>query len=113
VLVRRRRRGPGSGALRGEVKPVAHHIIDMVRRLYRAYLVVMSYRNQTGGPDGSIALARGELDYAAGLGASCGLVVGQQYGDVEPDAITEAFSGYPAVPRAGSRRPGRLHNAKL
>jgi hypothetical protein len=33
----------------------------------------MSYRNQTGGPDGSIALARGELDDAAGLGASCGL----------------------------------------
>ena len=102
---------PGPVRFRGELKPVAHHIIDMVRRLHRAYLVVMSYRNQTGGEDGSIALARGELDYAAGIGASCGLVVGQQYGDVEPDfitfhgftrsqfqaaadAITAAFSGY-------------------
>jgi hypothetical protein len=102
---------PGPVRFRGEVKPVAHHIIDMVRRLHRAYLVVMSYRNRTDGEDGSIALARGELDYAAGIGASCGLVVGQQYGDVEPefitfngftrsefqqaaDAITEAFSGY-------------------
>jgi len=47
-----------------------------------------------GGPDGSIALARGELDYAAGLRASCGLVVGQQYGAVEPATITEAFSGH-------------------
>ena len=102
---------PGPVRYRGEVKPVAHHIIDMLRRLYRAYLVVMSYRNRTDTEDGSIALARGELDYAAGIGASCGLVVGQQYGDVEPDtitfdgftrsqfqqaadAITEAFSGY-------------------
>jgi hypothetical protein len=102
---------PGPVRFRGEVKPVAHHIIDMVRRLDRAYLVVMSYRNLTDGADGSIAHARGEFDYAAEIGARCGLVVAQQYGDVEPasitfhgftrsefqaaaDAITQAFSGY-------------------
>jgi hypothetical protein len=102
---------PGPVRFRGRVKPVAHHIIDMVRRLTRAYLVVMSYRNLTDGADGSIAHARGEFDYAAEIGARCGLVVAQQYGDVEPasitfqgftrsefqaaaDAITQAFSGY-------------------
>jgi hypothetical protein len=83
---------PGPVRFRGEVKPVAHHIIDMVRRLHRAYLVVMSYRNVTDGDDGSIAHARGEFEYASEIGARCGLVVGQQYGDVEPDSIT--FHGF-------------------
>jgi hypothetical protein len=102
---------PGPVRFHGAVKPVAHHIIDMVRRLYRAYLVVMSYRNFTDGEDGSIAHARDEFDYASEIGARCGLVVGQEYADVEParitfhgfsrsefqqaaDAITDAFEGY-------------------
>jgi len=103
---------PGPVLFKGASKPVAWHIIDMVRSLRRAYLVVMSYRNFTDGPDGSIAHARSELEYARSIRARCGLVVGQQYGDVEPpyitfhgysrrvfrkaaDAITEAFRRYP------------------
>jgi hypothetical protein len=84
---------PGPVRFRGQVKPIAHHIIDLVRWQQRAYLVVMSYRNRTDTEDGSIALARGEFDYAAGIGARCGLVVGQQYKNVEPASIT--FYGHP------------------
>jgi hypothetical protein len=102
---------PGPVRFAGAVKPAAHHIVDLVRWLPRAYLVVMSYRNFTDGEDGSIAHARNEFDYASEIGARCGLVVGQQYADVEPDyitfhgftrsefqlaadAITDAFEGY-------------------
>ena len=102
---------PGPVRFHGAVKPAVHHIIDMVRWLRGAYLVVMSYRNFTDGDNGSIAHARNEFDYASEIGARCGLVVGQQYADVQPasitfhgftrsefqeaaDAITDAFEGY-------------------
>jgi hypothetical protein len=92
---------------------VAHHIIDMICDLPGAYLVVMSYRNEASGVNGSIALTREELDYAARRWARSGLVVGQQYGppedglsnvsfhDLAPETfwreaaeITEAFQPY-------------------
>jgi hypothetical protein len=79
---------PGPVLFDGALKPAAHHIVDMVSSLPHAYLVVMSYRNFTQGPDGSIAHARGELRYARAVGARCGLVVGQQYADVQPAYIT-------------------------
>ncbi len=69
-------------------KPAVHHLIDLLADLPGGYLVVMSYRNFTGGADGSIAHATNELDYASSVGARCGLVVGQQYGAVEPAYIT-------------------------
>jgi hypothetical protein len=52
----------------------------------------MSYRNFTDGDDGPIAHARNEFDYASSIGARCGLVVGQQYADVQPAYIT--FHGF-------------------
>jgi hypothetical protein len=79
---------PGPVRFRGEVKPVAHHIIDMVRRLDRAYLVVMSYRNVATGADGSIVNARDEFTYARSVDARCALLVGQQFGDVQPPEVT-------------------------
>jgi len=64
----------------------------MLRNLPGAYLVIMSYRNFTGGDDGSIAHARNELWYAHKIKAKCGLLVGQQYGLVSPEYIT--FNGH-------------------
>jgi hypothetical protein len=48
----------------------------------------MSHRNVAHGADGSIAHARDEFAYARSVGAKCGLLVGQQFGDVQPPEIT-------------------------
>jgi hypothetical protein len=57
--------------------------------------VVMSYRNYTRTSDGSIAHARDEFRYAAMVGASSGLVVGQQYGLPGPGEEHTSFRGRP------------------
>jgi hypothetical protein len=52
---------PGPVPFAGATKPAIYHLIDLVKDLDRAYLVVMSYRNFAGGADGSIAHARNEF----------------------------------------------------
>ena len=79
---------PGPVRFEGATKPAIHHVIDLVKDLRRAYLVVMSYRNFARGADGSIVNARDELGYARSVDARCGLVVGQQFGDVQPPEVT-------------------------
>ncbi|HEY2958126.1 MAG TPA: hypothetical protein VGM21_07935 [Actinomycetota bacterium] len=79
---------PGPVWWGGAAKPATFHLLDMLRDLPDAYVLVMSYRNVATGPDGSIQHARGEFDYARQVGVECGLVVGQQFGDVQPRTIT-------------------------
>jgi len=79
---------PGPVRFGGATKPAIHHVIDLVKDRRRVYLVVMSYRNFARGADGSIVNARDELGYARSVDARCGLVVGQQFGDVQPPEIT-------------------------
>ena len=85
------------------LKPAAHHLIDMLGKLPRAYLVLMSYRDHADGPDGSIGHARDEFDYAASQGALCGLLVAQQYGPAVPEGPDDeppahiTFHGQPKV----------------
>jgi len=74
---------PGPVAFNGVTKPAAFHVIDMVRDLRRAYLVVMSYRNVARGADGSIFHARKEFVYASLVRAKSGLVVGQRFTPAE------------------------------
>jgi hypothetical protein len=66
----------------------AFHLIDLLRELPEAYLVVMAYRNRASGPDGSIELVRGELDYASRTGAASGIVVGQEFTEVTPEKLS-------------------------
>jgi hypothetical protein len=86
---------PGPVCFGGVTKPAADHVIDMVADLRGAYLVVMSYRNFTGTADGSIAHARDEFRYAARVGASSGLVVGQRYGQPALGEEQTSFYGQP------------------
>ena len=85
---------PGPVDFDGATKPAVHHLIDLVADLPGAYLVVMAYRDFTGTSDGSIAHARDEFRYAAGVGARSGLVVGQQYGPA-PGEEQITFNGQP------------------
>ena len=86
---------PGPVGYDGATKPAFHHVVDLVADLPGAYLVVMSYRNFTRTSDGSIAHARDEFRYAAMVGASSGLVVGQQYGLPGPGEERTSFHGRP------------------
>jgi hypothetical protein len=47
-----------------EKKYAAFHLIDMLWADPQAYLLVMAYRHFTSGADGSIALVKGEFNYA-------------------------------------------------
>jgi hypothetical protein len=86
---------PGPVTFQGATKPAAFHVIDLVGDLRGAYLVVMSYRNFTRTSDGSIAHARDEFRYAARVGARSGLVVGQRYGQADPEEAHTTFYGLP------------------
>jgi hypothetical protein len=68
-------------------RAAAFHLIDLLRELPEAYVLVMAYRNFASGPDGSIEHVRREFDYAGGSGAACGIVIGQEF--------TEAYGGLP------------------
>jgi hypothetical protein len=94
---------------------VTMHLFDMLKNLSDAYVVVMAYRNRTDQPDGSIALATREFEYATKIDARFGIVVGQEFNKVDPPdppkitfwcvgkaafrraarEITTAFGGYP------------------
>jgi hypothetical protein len=79
---------PAPVLFEGTTKPAAYHLIDMLRDLPTAYVLVMSYRNYATGTDGSIYHARREFRYARSVRAACKLVVGQQFADVQPPKIT-------------------------
>jgi hypothetical protein len=86
---------PGPVEFGEETKPAAYHLIDLISDLRGAYLVVMAYRDFTRTSDGSIAHARDEFRYAAGIGARSGLIVGQQYGPAAPEEQHITFHGQP------------------
>jgi len=80
--------------------PAAFHLIDMLRALPDAYVLVMAYRNFTSGSDGSIQHVRSEFDYAAQVGAACGIVVGQEFAKVYPEKVSFWWAGRAAFRRA-------------
>jgi hypothetical protein len=65
----------------------AFHLIDLLRELPEAYVLMMAYRNFASGPDRSIEHLRREFEYASGSGAACGIVIGQEF--------TEAYGHLP------------------
>jgi hypothetical protein len=78
----------------------------MLRAEPQAYLLVMAYRNFASHPDpiinadGSIALVRGEFDYARTSGAICGIVIGQEFGEVYPQKVSFWWRGRAAFRQA-------------
>ncbi len=88
--------------------PAAFHLIDMLGTNSRAYILVMAYRNfashqdRTVNADGSIALVSGEFDYARKSRATCGIVIGQEFGLVEPKKVSFGWVGHAAFRQAAS-----------
>ena len=66
----------------GTVKPPSYHMLDTVNTI-----TIMDYRNFANGPNGSIALARFEIEYADETGKK--VYIGQEtQKDVYPEYIT-------------------------
>jgi hypothetical protein len=84
--------------------PAAFHLIDMLSTNSRAYLLVMAYRNFASdvNADGSIALVSGEFNYARTSGATCGIVIGQEFGLVDPHKVSFGWVGRAAFRQAAS-----------
>jgi hypothetical protein len=91
--------------------PAAFHLIDMLGTNSRAYVLVMAYRNFAShedrriNADGSIALVSGEFDYARKSRATCGIVIGQEFGGLDdPYAFKTSFGteGHAAFRQAAS-----------
>jgi hypothetical protein len=84
--------------------PAARHLIDMLRTYDAAYVLVMAYRNfasdddPMADADGSIALVSREFEYATG--AACGIVIGQEFGLVEPRKVSFGWKGRAAFRQA-------------
>jgi hypothetical protein len=89
-------------------KAAAFHLIDMLRQLPEAYVVVMAYRNFTAGPDGSIEHVDREFDYArrADVNAACGIVVGQEFTRVTPKKLSFWWTGRAAFRQAAGELTG-------
>lgn len=89
-----------------ETKYAAFHLVDMLWTDPQAYVLVMAYRNFASSPDpivnadGSIALVSGEFNYASTSGAACGIVIGQEFGLVEPKKISFGWVGRAAFRQA-------------
>lgn len=90
----------GATASTRTTKPAAFHLIDMLRQLPEAYILVMAYRNFASGPDGSIEHARSEFDYASQTTAACGIVVGQEFTKVTPEKLSFWWTGRAAFRQA-------------
>jgi len=84
----------------GTTQPAAFHLIDMLRQLPEAYILVMAYRNFASGPDGSIEHLRREFGYASDTGATCGIVVGQEFTKVTPEKLSFWWTGRAAFRQA-------------
>jgi len=89
----------GAGTL---ARPAAFHLFDMLVDLPDAYVVVLSYRNFTGGLDGSIAHAQDEFIYARDHDAQFGIVVGQEFTNVRPEKVTFWCRGRAAFRQAAA-----------
>lgn len=83
-------------------KPATFHLFDMLVDLPNAYVVVLSYRNFTDGPDGSIAHAQDEFIYARDHDAQFGIVVGQEFTNVRPEKVTFWCRGRAAFRQAAA-----------
>jgi hypothetical protein len=93
-------------------KYAAFHLIDMLWAEPQAYLLVMAYRNFASDPndpmrnaDGSVALVSGEFTYANPHdhpAALCGIVIGQEFGLVEPKKVSFGWVGRAAFRQAAS-----------
>ncbi len=68
--------------------PVGFHVLDILQSINNGYIVIMDYRNKTEGPNGSIELAKPQIDYATKYDSKVSVIIAQETTNVEPISIT-------------------------
>ena len=68
--------------------PVIYHVLDRLNSVQKSNVVVMAYRNASRGNNGTIALARTEVQYAQYKASNVKVIIGQETTNVEPEKIT-------------------------
>jgi len=81
----------------GENKPPAFLLLDDLEKLNKtgakSYVALMAYRDHTDGPNGSIAISRADMDYAAANAPHVKVWIGQEVSAVTGDPPTISFWG--------------------
>lgn len=78
-------------AWNGEKKPATFQVLETLKTLPHAYIALMAYRDKAAGEGGSIAVVRGEMNYAAQHTPNVKIVVGQETGAVKGDPTSITF----------------------
>ena len=71
-----------------KAKPVGFHVIDILDKTENGYIVIMDYRNRTDGINGSIHLAKPQLNYTSLNAKNTKVIIAQETVDVQPASIT-------------------------
>ena len=80
-------------AFNGTNQPTGFHVLDTINTIQNGYIVIMDYRNKTGGKNGSIKLATPQLNYANENTPNVKVIIAQETTNVQPANIT--FFGKP------------------
>lgn len=73
---------------RGNNQYPLYPLIDLLAQYDKSEIVVMAYRNTTGGDNGSIALSKDEVAYATQKAPTVAVLIGMELNNEEPASIT-------------------------
>jgi len=75
----------------GATKPVAFHLLDTLNALPSSYIVIMAYRDHALGPNGTVEVSRGEIEYATQHARAVKVWIGQETLDPTGDPPSISF----------------------
>ena len=75
----------------GATKAPVFHVLDILNTLPAGYLAIMAYRDKAFGPNGTIELSRGEIEYAAKSAPKVKVWIGQETLDPVGDPPSISF----------------------
>ncbi len=86
----------------GSKKAPAFHLMDTLNTLPASYVAIMAYRDKAPGPNGTIEISKGEIDYAVQSAPKVKVWIGQETLDVtgDPPSITFYQEGENALEQA-------------
>lgn len=94
--------GPKSLRFNGRAAPPTEHVARLLDNGagHVNSVVIMSYRDTTGGVDGSVPVSAAEIAMADALAGRVLVTIGQEVGDVDPERITFFQEGRTALEAA-------------
>lgn len=76
---------------KGSTKPVAFHLLDILNTLPSSYIAIMAYRDHALGPNGTIEISQGEINYVTEHAPRVKVWIGQETLDPTGDPPSISF----------------------